>query len=243
MIQRLLEILLPRIIGFMTRQKELTKTEAEVQTRLLERLSVPKRKTRKPTVVGMIGLVGSGKSPVAKELSRHIGGVVISSDEIRIALRKADESYNHTWLIARNIATEIIKRGGNAIMDSDFVDQKKRADLRDAARLAGVKVVFVRTRMDFDNMLGLAMMDRYKDSLDDFFGGASTTLNTNSVQVKGAVVKIREMMRRVPLHYRWENKGVGRWVLKAPPCPLWADIDITNDKWKGEIERCVHRLI
>ena len=57
-------------------------------------------------------------------------------------------------------------------------------------------------------------------------------------------MKIREMWRRMPQHYRWENKAGGRWVIKNPPCAVLADIDTTvSSQWKREVEKCAKQLL
>lgn len=204
---------------------------------------VHKRKTLKPVIVAMIGLVGSGKSSVARELARHIGATVIEGDSIRIKLRKLGRNYKLVRAIAENAAIEVVKRGGNVILDSDFVDAKKRASLLAKTRKAGVRVVFVCTYADFDVMVGRAIIANYRDRVDNFFGGASSKWKEDE-QSKGAAVKIREMWRRTPQHYRWVNQGGGKWVIKNPPCAVLADIDTTEPKkWKREVKKCAEKLL
>ena len=191
----------------------------------------------------MIGLIGSGKSSVAQELAKHIGATIIEGDEIRIQLRKQSERYERARAIAENVAIEIIKQGGNVILDSDFIDQKKRASLREKARKEGVRLVFVCTYADLDVVAGRIITANYRNITEDFFGGASSKWQ-GSEQNKGAVVKLREMWRRTPLHYHWVNKGGGQWVIKNPPCAVIADIDTTEpDLWKQKVEKCAKQLL
>ena len=90
--------------------------------------------------------------------------------------------------------------------------------------------------------MGRILTASYRGHVEDFFGGASTKWS-GSAQSKGAVVKLREMMRRLPQHYRWENKVGGRWVIKNPPCKVLADIDTTNPaEWKNEVTKCAKQL-
>lgn len=243
MLKRLSEAVLPCIIGVMVHKREkLTPKEQAAQKSYLTKLNVQKRKTDKPVIVAMIGLVGSGKSSVAQELAKHIGANVIEGDDIRIELRKQNERYERARAIAENVALEVVRQGGNVILDSDFVDAKKRASIREKARKAHVRLVFLCTYADFDVMVGRALTADYRNSVDDFFGGASSQWK-ESEQSKGAVVKVREMWRRTPHHYRWENKGGGQWVIKNPPCAVIADIDTTDEKeWKKEVADCAKKL-
>ena len=244
MFGQLTEFILPRIIGVMVHKREkLTKKEQAAQDVFMAKLDIKKRKTDKPVVVAVIGLVGSGKSSVAQELAKHIGATVIGGDDIRIELRKQSERYEKSRAIAENVATEVVKQGGNVILDSDFVDEKKRASVREKARKAGVRLVFVRTHCDLDVMVGRVLTATYHNRVDDFFGGVKSKWQ-GSEQLKGAAVKVREMWRRTPHHYRWVNQGGGQWKLKKFPFAIFAEIDTTDsDSWKREVERCAKQLL
>lgn len=243
MFRRLIESVLPRIIGIMVHKREkLTQKEQRAQDSFLAKLDIKKRKTAKPVIVAIIGLVGSGKSSVARELAKHIGATVIEGDNIRIELRKQSEHYERARAIAENVAIEIIKQGGNAILDSDFVDEKKRASVREKARKAGVRLVFIRTHCDLDVMVGRVLTATYHNHVDDFFGGASSKWTGNE-QSKGAAVKVREMWRRTPHHYRWINQGGGKWILKKFPFAIFAEINTTDSEWKREVEKCAKLLM
>lgn len=244
MFARLIEYILPPIIGVMVHKREtLTKKERIAQDAFMAKLDIKKRKTKNPVIVAIIGLVGSGKSSVAQELAKHIGATVIEGDDIRIELRKQNERYERARAIAENAAVEVVRQGGNVILDSDFVDEKKRASLREKARKAGIRVAFICTYADFDVMVGRVLTATYHNRVDDFFGGAESKWQGRE-QSKGAVVKVREMWRRTPQHYRWENKGGGQWVIKNPPCAVLADIDTTDpNDWKREVEKCARKLL
>lgn len=221
----------------------LTKKEKVAQKAFLTKLVVPRRKTKAPVIVAMIGLVGSGKSSVAQELAERIGAAVVDGDKIRVELRKRGEHYEHARTIAENVSIEVIGHGGNVILDSDFIDAKKRASLREKARKAGVRLFFICTYANLDIMVGRIITAAYQDRVDDFFGGASSKWEGGETS-KGAVVKMREMLRRISHHYRWENKAGGRWVIRKPPCAVLADIDTTDrEKWKREVEKCAERIL
>lgn len=238
----LTEFILPRIIGLMVHTREtLTAKEKAAMDSFMATLKVAQCKTKNPIIVALIGIVGSGKSSVARELAQHIGATVIEGDAIRVALRKQNERYEKSRAIAEDIALSIVEQGGNAILDSDFIDPKKRASIREKARKAGVRLEFLCVYADLDVMLGRALTADYRHSADDFFGGAPSQW-VGSEQSRGAVVKIREMLRRMPQHYRWENKVGGKWIIKNPPCSVLGDIDTSTDKWRREVEKCAEKL-
>jgi len=235
------ENILPHIIGIMVHRKEiLTKKESVAQGTFLAKLDVRKRTTKKPIIVAIIGLVGSGVSSVAQKLAKRIGATIIAGDDIRIELRKQEERYERARAIAENVAIEVVKRGGNVILDSDFIDAKKRASIREKARKAGIQIIFICVYCDPDIVLGRILMSSFYDRVNDFFGGATSKWEGRS---KGAVVKIREMWRRTPWHYRWNKKGGGQWIIKKPPCTVLADIDTTTSLWKHKVEECARKIL
>lgn len=193
----------------------LTKKERTAEQAFLANLKIKKRTTKKQIVVAMIGLVGSGKTSVAQELANRIGATVISNDDIRIELRKQNERYEHARIIAENACMHVIKRGGNVILDSDFVDKQKRASLREKVRDTHARLLFIRTYCDPDVVLGRIM----------------------------TTVKIREMWRRTPHHYRWSNQRGGVWILKKFPFVLFAEVNTTvPDTWKQQLENSAKQL-
>lgn len=237
------ESLLPLVIGVFHKFEKLTVRERVAQANYLSRLDVNKRKTNKPIIVALLGLVGSGKSTVSRELAKHIGANAIEGDDIRIELRKLGERFERTRAIAENIAFKIIQQGGNAILDSDFVDAKKRASIRKKARLAGVRLVFIRTYCDLDVVVGRILSAGYGNKEDDFFVGTPSEWK-GSEQSKGAVVKVREMWRRTPNHYRWFKKAGGRWILRTFPLAFFEEINTTQEtKWKHTIAQCAEKII
>lgn len=140
LLAQLQEIFLPSIIKMMVHKREtLTKKERAAQEAFMAKLDIKERKTKKPVIVAMVGLVGSGKSSVAGKLAEHIGATIIEGDAIRILLRKEGERYEGTRKIAENIGQEIVRRGGNVIFDSDHIDPAKRASLRAVAKKVGAE--------------------------------------------------------------------------------------------------------
>jgi predicted kinase len=244
MLMQLLEFVVGFILGILLHKREnLTDREWIAKERFLTKLPLRSKRTEGPLIIAIVGLVGSGKSFVADRLAEQIGATVIEGDGIRIQLRRLKESYEKTRAIAEDIAIEIINRGSNVILDSDFVDFYKRASLREKARQAGVRVIFIRTHCDIDIALGRMITAPFHDNDDDFFGGAKSAWK-GSEQSKGAVVKIREMWRRTPHHYTWVNQRVGRYELRKFHFPIFATIDTTDsDSSKQQIEECGDRLL
>lgn len=231
---RISDFLLSLGIKVFHKMEKLTEKEIKAQQEFLSGLKISERKTKKPIIIGIVGLIGSGKTSIAKELAPLIGATVVSGDDIRILLRKKKEKYDNTRLISENAANEIIRNGGNVIMDSDFVDPQKRISLREKVKKIGVQVIFIRIHSEIDVIIGRIFEADYKNIPDDFFGGASSIWHGKN---KGAVVKLREMYRRLPHHYRWLNESGGKWVLRKFPFKVFAEIDTTDEnKWKREVK-------
>lgn len=235
MLENAKQALLSKLISLtLHRIERLNEEEKQSQDSFMAKLNFPERKTKNPLIVALIGLVGSGKSMIAKTLAPKIGATVIESDEIRVELRNKVQGYEKARLISENAALDALKRGSNVIMDSDFVDSKKAASLRAKAKKAGAKVVFLRISCDYDVMVGRIISAKYHEK--DFFGGASSKWEGDA-QTRGAVVKLREVWRRTPQHYRWVNENGGRWELNNPPVKLFAKIDMTEEKkWRTRLE-------
>lgn len=218
------------------KMEKLSKKEVKAQQKYLASIKTFERKTRNPLIIAMVGLVGSGKSSVASDLATMIGATVVSGDQIRVFLRQEKERYENARLIAENVAEEIIKNGGNVIIDADFIDQKKRVSLKEKAKKVGAKVIFSRTYADLDVVIGRIMDADYENVPEDFFGGASSSYQGKN---KGAVVKEREMICRVLSHYNAVNIGNRRYKfeLKKLSFKVFAEIDTTNEnKWRQEVK-------
>src|SRR3989338_6162798 len=203
---------------------------------LLSLKNFSERKTKKPLIIGLIGLIGSGKSTIAEEMALMVGATVVSGDQIRVFLRKKGERYERARKIAENVAEGIIINGGNVIIYSDFIYQKKRVSLKEKAKKMGAKEIFIRTYSEIDVMIGIIFEADYKNTPDDFYGGASSAWQGKN---KGAVVKEREMICRMLSHYVAINVGNGRYKfeLKKLPFKVFAKIDTTSEnKWKQEVK-------
>jgi len=203
---------------------ELSSKERSVVEALEKKLKIPKSKTKNKVAVGIIGLVGSGKSLVSDGLAREIGAVVIRADDIRIMLRKKKIKLDNVHDIVHSLTESILKRGGNVVVDSDFAWAHKRNEFKKVAKDAGADMYFVRTVKDLDVIIGDIMNDRYGTPANDLFAGADSNWKGTK---KGAVVRIREMTRRLPHHYLWSKDDGGQWIQKTIP-EIYTTIDTTK---------------
>lgn len=212
------------------------KTIKEVEKNYLESLKISRRRSKNPVAVAMVGLVGSGNSSVARALAPKIGATVVEANHIRVLLRRRKQGYESVGKIAEGAAMMILKKGGNVIMDSDFVDPEKRKRFKEKVKVARAKIVYLRTFCDRDILIGRLLNAKYNQN--DLYGGASAVWNGKN---KPAVVAIREMWRRTPWHYRWSKGGGGRFLLKNLRIPFLAEID-TGKNWRKSIPSVVKKI-
>lgn len=131
------------------------------EARSLSRLALSyARAERKPRLVAVGGMIGSGKSSLARELSRRLGFAVVSSDLTRKHLAglsprdpAPEEIYSAEWTARayaemRRRAGEALRSGRGAILDATFVKPEGRLAARDLARRHGAPFLFVEARAD-----------------------------------------------------------------------------------------------
>ena len=227
----------------MDKNEKLDTRERRAQDEFMRKIEITSRKTKQPVVIAIVGLVGSGKTSVARELAKFISATIIEGDQIRVHLREGKAPYAHVQKIVEDACVQVLKKGGNVILDGDYVERKKQINLRAKTRIFGTKLIFIRTFADYDVMIGRIVSAKYHNQPEDFFGGASTQWE-GSEQSRGAVVKLRELWRRTPHHYEWSADGGGSWKLKKLPFSLYADIDTTESvQWKKEVEQVARHIL
>jgi predicted kinase len=198
----------------------------QVADNFIAGLKINKRKTKKPVVVATVGLIGSGRDLLANDLSKLTGATVVAADEIRVALRKKKQDYGQIRSISQRAAVSVLRKGGNIILESDFVDSQKRKALEEKVKKFQGRVLYVRTTADRDVMIERLIKTKYNPNRDLF---------------KNTTIAIREMWRRTPHHYRWESKQGGQFVLRKLRIPFFAEIE-TDGNWKKNIRKIAQRI-
>lgn len=199
----------------------------EVSKEFISSLKTPKRKTKKSVVVAMVGLVGSGRSSVAKALAPLIGAAVVESNAIRVSLRQKRQDYNPVRNIAEKAALKTLEVGSNVIMDSDFIDSKKRKSLERKLKKTGVKIVYLRVLANPE-----IVIERF----------IRVKFNPNRDLYKSSAIAIREMWRRTPHHYNWSKAGGGKFILKKLKNPFLAEIDTTTPDWRKKVREVAAKI-
>lgn len=76
--------------------------------------------------------------------------------------------------------------------------------------------------------MGRILESDFNSEDDPFFTDAHSSFDTERV-TRGKIVKIREMHRRTPHHYKWINEDGGKWVLKNLGHLCFTEIDTSSD--------------
>ncbi len=199
-------------------------------------LSHAQMKKSKPIVIAMIGLVGSGKTTVAKELAKITRGVRVDGDDIRLALRKEGKDFSSVRRIAISTALGAIRLGRSVVLSSDFVSKANQAELRKLCRKAGVGLYLVQVLCDPDIIIGRII----DGDPGDFFDHAKSV---HKGKDRGRVIRLREFWRRSPNHYNWSAKNGGQWKPKSPRLPNLFSVDTSDGKsWKAEVRKIAKTL-
>lgn len=199
-------------------QQQITmKTVQQIQREMARSLRVSRRRTKHPVILAMIGVTGAGNSAVARELGRLLGWSVIEKNKIRVKLREEGPGFMSasTDRVHDAMLHRVLDAGGNAILDSDFVEREKRRKLERFSRALGARVVYLSLTCDRDVMIERMLRANYNPRHDIF---------------KNSAIAVREHCRRYPWHYRWSPAQGGRYILRRPPVKVFAALDTTDPK-------------
>jgi aminoglycoside phosphotransferase family enzyme/predicted kinase len=110
--------------------------------------------TRKPQILAIGGIIGSGKSTVAKELSETLDIPLLRSDEVRKSLAggKVPKAKLYspgfsqkTYAALFDRARRLLKKGQSVILDASFSKRSYRQGLKDLAKSSDVDYLFIET--------------------------------------------------------------------------------------------------
>ncbi len=102
---------------------------------------------RKPLLVVLCGLPGSGKSVVAREIAQRIDGVLLRTDVVRRELfptrRYTEDETARVYeeILARS--AQYLRQGSSVVLDGTFSKEKWRTKAREMADAAGVPMRLV----------------------------------------------------------------------------------------------------
>lgn len=121
-------------------EEKLQKVANDFLKRIQEKL--PAEKADKPFIVGIVGMVGSGRTLLAKTLVKNLKGAVLNcANSARYVLKEeAGMSWGeNVYMVLLNATEWLIKNGYTAVYDGNQVDKDRREAIKALADKLGVK--------------------------------------------------------------------------------------------------------
>lgn len=120
-------------------EEKLQKVAEDFLSRIKEKL--PIEKADKPFIVGIVGMIGSGRTLLAKTLVENIkGAVLICANSARYLLREQGLPWGENVYALMFYATEwLIKNGYAVACDGNQVDKDRRIKTKELADKLGAK--------------------------------------------------------------------------------------------------------
>lgn len=111
-----------------------------------ERKLISRSLRRNKFLIAFIGVVGSGKTYIARILARELGAVHVQTDDIRVELRRRGKSYSSAPSIANKKSAKFLSLERSVVQDFDAVLAKRRRELKRVAERFGARAVFVQVK-------------------------------------------------------------------------------------------------
>jgi len=115
----------------------------EIAEKYGEEIVIPAHKPAHQFILCPVGLVGAGKTTVAKPLSEKLSLVRISNDEIRKHLHERGEGYDDVHEIAAIVANNYLEEGYSICFDNDCVGEETQELLEIAENVFGLELVWI----------------------------------------------------------------------------------------------------
>ena len=137
--------------------------------------NLPIEKAERPFVVAMIGLIGSGRTTVAKMLANRIkGAVLVQSNSARYLLREAEMPWGeNVRQVLQIVAKDLLARDYGVVFDGNAADEEDRKNIEEIANANGARTLYVkvninpaiareRERAKYDNPDWISGFDDYR---------------------------------------------------------------------------------
>ncbi len=144
----------------------------------LERIkkNLPTDKADKPFIVGIVGMIGSGRTLLAKTLINYLkGAVLVSGNSARFLLKQEGMPWGENVQKCIFHATRwLIKEGYIVIYDGSQVDKEKRIKTQELADELGVKYYLLRiltSQETAEKYLRKKYSQPHENTFEDFWPG------------------------------------------------------------------------
>lgn len=138
--------------------------------------NLPNEKADKPSIIGIIGMIGSGRTLLAKTLVENIkGAVLISANSARWILKEQGLEWGENVYVALfNTAEWLIKNGYIAVYDGNQVDKNRRDAIKQLTEKLGAQYHLIKV-ITSEETAEKYLREKYsqepKNTFEDFWPG------------------------------------------------------------------------
>lgn len=164
--------------------------------------TLPQEKAPHVVIVGIIGLIGSGKTTTARLITEKLkGAVLVKSDSARFLLNEAGLDYSLVKDIIYPTAAWLLGQGYSVVFDGDSVDQEKRDEIEHLADKHNAAYHFVRIKADKET--SLKHLHTLWEAVES--GRTPQTFDNFLVVTRG---KEQNLLDRIPLHEELKDQDI-----------------------------------
>lgn len=155
-------------------EQKLQQVAEDFLTKIQEKL--PAEKADKPFVIGIVGMIGSGRTFLAKTLVENIKGAVLNSaNSARWLLKEQGMSWGeNVYAVLLNATEWLVKNGYVAVYDGNQVDKERRDAIKKLADESGVKYYLLKiitSEATAEKYLREKYTQTPKNTFEDFWPG------------------------------------------------------------------------
>jgi predicted kinase len=155
-------------------EEKVQKVAEDFLKRVQEKL--PAEKADKSFIVGIVGMIGSGRTLLAKTLVENIkGAVLISANSARYLLKEQELPWGeNVYAVLLWAAEWLVKNGYIAVYDGNQVDKDRRARIKELTDKLGVKYYLLKiitSEATAERYLREKYSQAPKNTFEDFWPG------------------------------------------------------------------------
>lgn len=142
---------------------------AEIMAEYEQTLVIPNQKPGHPYALCPVGLPGTGKTTVVKELSKRLHLLRINSDDLRKLLTVKGYNLLRTIDLSTALSSKYAKQGYSLAIDADCAGKFVTQKLYRLVESAGLKLIWVHLNTPKDYVISQIKKYRTEQSLKDYY--------------------------------------------------------------------------
>lgn len=194
----------------------------------LSRLKLPAGKANKPFIIAIIGLIGSGRSTVAKMFAEKLGGaVLVKSNSARCLLKESDLPWgDNVRQVLKGVVVDLLGRGYGVVFDGNAADEEGRKNISGIAGQTGASIHYVRINIDPETA-----KERERGMYDD----PSWVSSFENFRVNTTEKMLKNLDERIELHQKLKSSDIPN---------LLGEVDNNDsvEKLEKQIEKLVSKI-